>query len=108
MVKKSYLGGDGNSWIREGKKEYFGNLEYLLSQFHLFRSLCEALPGKKKIHTKLKKLFKRNEIDKVLSRLKRMIKMIRSRKLKKKIVKFYVYVRNNRQGIESSMKVAPG
>ena len=105
LVKKSYLGGDGDSWIREGKKEYFGNSEYLLSQFHLFRNLREALPGKKKIHTKLKRLFKRNEVDKVLSRLKRMIKMIRSRKLKKKIVKFYVYVRNNRQGIESSMKV---
>ena len=29
LAKKSYLGGGGDSWIREGKKEYFGNSEYL-------------------------------------------------------------------------------
>lgn len=104
-AKKSYLGGDGDSWIREGKKEYFGNSEYLLCPFHLFRNLRRALPGKKKIHKKLKELFENNKIDKVLSRLKRMIKMIRSRKLKKKILEFYAYVKNNRQGIEASMRV---
>jgi len=27
LAKKSYPGGDGDSWIREGKKEYFGNSE---------------------------------------------------------------------------------
>ena len=31
--------------------------------------------------------------------------MIRSRKVKKKIAEFYVYVKNNRQGIEESMRV---
>lgn len=105
LAKKSYLGGDGGSWIREGKKEYFGNSEYILCPFHLFRNLRKALPGKKQIHNKLKKLFEKNEIDKVLSRLKRMMKMIHSRKLKKKIAEFYIYVKNNRQGIESSMRI---
>ena len=105
LAKKSYLGGDGDSWIREGKKEHFGNSEYLLCPFHLFRNLRRALPGKKKIHKKLKELFEKNKIDKVLSRLKRMMKMIRSQKLKKKIVEFYVYVKNNRQGIEASIRI---
>jgi len=105
LVKKSYFGGDGDRWIREGKKEYFGNSEYLLCPFHLFRNLRRALPGKKKIHNKLKKLFENNEINKVLIRLKRMIKMIRSRKIKKKIAEFYVYIKNNRQGIEASMRM---
>ncbi len=105
LVKKSYLGGDGDTWIREGKKEYFSNSEYLLCPFHLFRNLRKALPGKKQIHNKLKKFFENNEIDKVLSRLKRMIKMIRNRKLKSKLIEFFSYVRNNRQGIEASMRV---
>ena len=105
-VKKSYLGGDGDSWIREGRKEYFARSTYLLCPFHLFRNLRRALPGKKKSQQRLKKLFEKNKIDKVLSRLRRMIKMIHGRKLKKKIAGFYAYVRNNRQGIEESMRVS--
>lgn len=104
-VKESYLGGDGDSWIREGKKEYFSSSKYLLCPFHLFRNLRRALPGKKKMQQRMTRLFESNKIEKVLSRLKRMIKMIRGRKLKKKIVEFYVYVKNNRQGIEESMRV---
>ncbi|MFH1641004.1 MAG: ISLre2 family transposase [Candidatus Omnitrophota bacterium] len=104
-VKEKYLGGDGDTWIREGKKEYFTGSKYLLCPFHLFRNLRRALPGKKKIQQRLKKLFESSKIDEVLSRLKRMIRMIRSRKLKKKIAEFYVYVKNNRQGIEESMRV---
>jgi len=105
LVKKSYFGGDGDSWIREGKKEYFGSSEYLLCPFHLFRNLPRALPGKKKIHKKLKKLFEKNKIDEALSRLKRMIEMLKSRKLKKKILEFYAYIQNNREGIEASMRI---
>ncbi len=105
LAKKSYLGGDGDSWIREGKKEYFGNSEYLLCPFHLFRNLRRALPGKKKIHKRLKKLFEKNKIDKVLIRLKRMLNLVKSRKLKKKIFEFYSYVKNNKEGIEASMRI---
>lgn len=104
-VKETYLGGDGDTWIREGEKEYFTSSTYLLCPFHLFRNLRRALPGKKKAQQRLKKLFENNKIDKVLNRLKRMIEMIRSRKLKKKIAEFYVYVKNNRQGIEESMRL---
>lgn len=105
IVRKSYLGGDGDSWIREGKKEYFTNSKYLLCPFHLFRNLRRAMPGKRKSQQRLKKLLEENKIDKVLICLKRMIKMIRSRKLKKKIAEFYIYVKNNQQGIEESMRV---
>jgi len=105
IANKSYLGGDGDSWIREGKKEYFTNSEYLLCPFHLFRNLRRALPGKRKSQERLKKFFEQNKIDEVLNRLKRMIKMIRSRNLKKKLVEFYGYIRNNREGIEASMRV---
>ncbi len=104
-IKESYLGGDGDTWIREGKKEYFTNSKYLLCPFHLFRNLRRALPGKRKSQQRLKRLFEENKINEVLSRLKRMIKMVRNRKLKKKISEFYVYVMNNRQGIEASMRV---
>jgi hypothetical protein len=86
-----------------GMKE--SNSEYLLCPFHLFRNLRRALPGKKKTQQRLKILFEKNKIDKVLSRLKRMTRMLRSRKLKEKIAEYYAYVKNNRQGIEASMRV---
>jgi hypothetical protein len=104
-VKKSYFGGDGDTWIREGKKEYFTHATYLLCPFHLFENLKRALPGKKKSQQRLKNLFEEIKIDQALNRLKRMIKMLRSRKLKKKIAELYVYVKNNRQGTEESMRV---
>lgn len=104
-AKKSYLGGDGDSWIREGRKEYFTSSEYILCPFHLFRNLRRALPGKKKAQQRLKKLFEKNKINEVLNRLKRMIKMIKNRKLKSKLIEFYNYVSNNRQGIEASMRL---
>jgi hypothetical protein len=76
-----------------------------LCPFHLFENLKRALPGKKKSQQRLKNLFEEIKIDQALNRLKRMIKMLRSRKLKKKIAELYVYVKNNRQGIEESMRV---
>jgi len=105
VVKDKYLGSDGDAWIREGAREYFPGSTHLLCPFHLFRNLRRALPGKKRSQQRLKKLFEQNRIDKVLVRLKRMIKMIRSRKPKKNIAGFYAYVRNNRQGIEESMRI---
>lgn len=105
LAKKSYLGGDGDSWIREGKKQYFNRSIYLLCLFHLWQNLRRSLAGKKKSQSRLKKLFEANKIDSVLCRLRRMIKMVRCRKIKKRLTEFYVYVRNNRQGIEASMKV---
>ena len=104
-VKTSYFGGDGDHWIREGKNQYFWRSKYLLCPFHLFRNLRRALPGKKQSQKRLKELFDKNKIDTVLSRLKRMIKMVRNRKVKKKLMEFYGYVRNNRKGIEASMQV---
>ena len=104
-VKKSYLGGDGDTWIREGKKQYFTRSTYLLCPFHLWRNLRRALPGKKGSQQRLKKLFEKNKIDKVLNRLRRMITLVRSRKVKEKLAEFYLYVRNNRKGIEASMRV---
>lgn len=104
-AKESYLGADGDSWIREGKEQYFSRSVYLLCPFHLFRNLRRALPGKKKSQQRLKQLLEKNKLDKALNRLRRMIRMIRSRKIKKRLAEFHSYVSNNRQGIEASMKV---
>jgi hypothetical protein len=76
-----------------------------LCSFHLFRNLRKALPGKKQSQRRLKKLFETKQIDKVLTRLKRLIKAIRNRKVKAKLVEFRGYVKNNREGIEASMNV---
>jgi hypothetical protein len=104
-IKKSYFGSDGDNWIKEGKEAYFGRAVYLLCSFHLFRNLRKALPGKKQSQRRLKKLFETKQIDKVLTRLKRLIKAIRNRKVKAKLVEFRGYVKNNREGIEASMNV---
>ena len=104
-VKESYLGADGDSWIREGKKEYFSRSTYLLCPFHLFRNLRQGLAGRKKWQQGLKKLLEKNKIEKVLSYLRRMITRIKDPELKEKISSVYVYIRNNREGIEASMRV---
>lgn len=104
-VKETYLGGDGAGWIREGRREYFTRAVYLLCSFHLWKNLRQALPGKKRLQQRLKRLFEKNEIDKTLFRIRRIMRMIRSRKLKKKLCEFYTYVINNRKGIEASTRI---
>ena len=42
-VKKILFGGDGDSWITSGIKEYFPNSIYLLCLYHLFKKFKECL-----------------------------------------------------------------
>ncbi len=53
-VRKSYFGGDGDTWIRTGQKDYFPRSEYLLCLYHLFERLREAFPGRKEKQAKIK------------------------------------------------------
>jgi len=62
-VRKSYFGGDGDTWIRAGQKEYFPEAEYLLCLYHLFERLRRALPGKKEKQQRIKILFEKNNVS---------------------------------------------
>jgi len=102
-VKKSYFGGDGDQWIRSGQKEYFPNAEYLLCLYHLFKRLREAFPGKKEKHKIIKDLFEKNNIDGVLDEIKKELDKTDDEKEHKIILEYYVYVKNNREGIAASI-----
>ncbi len=104
-VKKSYFGGDGDRWIRSGQKEYFPQSEYLLCLYHLFKRLREALPRRKEKQKILKELFEKNDIDSVLAELREEREQTEDEKERKLILEYYVYVKNNRAGIEASIRI---
>ncbi len=104
-VKKSYFGGDGDRWIRSGQKEYFPASEYLLCLYHLFKRLREAFPGQKETQKHLKELFEENEIDKVLDDIKNEFGKTEDEKERRLILEYHGYIKNNRAGIESSIRI---
>lgn len=105
IAKKSYFGGDGDTWIRQGQKEYFPRAEYLLCPYHLFRRLREALPGRREEQKRLKLLFEKNKITEALRMISSFINKTPEGKEKEALQDYYGYVRNNRDGIGSSMRL---
>ncbi len=105
MVPKSYFGGDGDTWIRQGQKEYFPRAEYLLCLYHLFRRLREALPGRREEQKRLTLLFEKNKITEALRMISSFINKTSEGKEKEVLQDYYGYVRNNRTGIGSSMRL---
>ena len=51
-VKKVIFGGDGDSWITSGIKDYFSSATYILDLYHLFKKFKESL-GKRKEEQKV-------------------------------------------------------
>lgn len=105
MAPKSYFGGDGDTWIREGQKEYFPRAEYLLCPYHLFRRLRKALPGRREEQKRLKLFFEKNKIVEALRMIRCFIDKAPEGKEKEVLREYYGYVQNNRDGIESSMRL---
>ena len=98
-VKKILFGGDGDSWITSGIKEYFPNSIYLLCLYHLFKKFKEYLPKRKEEQKVIKDLLLSNQIDKGLSVIDQLIRNPHDLKEKDKLVKLYTYISRNRQGI---------
>jgi hypothetical protein len=107
-VKKSYFGGDGDRWIRTGKDEYFPLAEYLLCPYHLFRRLREALPGRKEQQRQIKMLFERNKVAEAMEVIKGLMDHERDDEALQLIGEYYIYVKNNRDGIAASMRLRMG
>lgn len=104
-VRQSYLGGDGDTWIRTGQKEYFPHSTYLLCLYHLFERLRGAFPGKKEKQRNIKVLFEKNKISDALEEIQKAFVETDDEKERKLISEYYVYVENNREGIEASIRI---
>jgi hypothetical protein len=103
-AKKVIFGGDGDSWIISGIKEYFPNSIYLLCLYHLFKKFKECLPKRKEEQKVIKDLLLSNQIDKALSVIDRLIRNSYDLKEKDNLVKLYTYISRNRQGSPGSPK----
>jgi len=98
-VKKVIFGGDGDSWITSGIKDYFSSATYILCLYHLYKKFKESLGRRKGQQKVIKDLLLSNQIDKGLSVIDQLIRNPHDLKEKDNLVKLYTYISRNRQGI---------
>lgn len=98
-VKKVIFGGDGDSWITSGIKDYFSSATYILCLYHLYKKFKECLARRKNEQKLIKDLLLSNQIDKGLSVIDQLIRNPYDLKEKDNLVKLYTYISRNRQGI---------
>ena len=104
-AKKILFGGDGDSWIISGIKEYFPNSIYLLCLYHLFKKFKECLPKRKEEQKAIKDLLLSNRIDKGLLKIDQLIRNSYDLKEKDNLIKLYTYISRNRQGITNQVRL---
>ncbi|MBU2440474.1 ISLre2 family transposase [bacterium] len=98
-AKKVIFGGDGDSWITSGIKDYFPLATYILCLYHLYKKFKECLPKRKEEQKVIKDLLLSDQIDKGLSVIDQLIRNPYDLKDKDNLVKLYTYISRNRQGI---------
>ena len=104
-VKKVIFGGDGDSWITSGIKDYFSSATYVLDLYHLYKKFKEFLGRRKEEQKVIKDLLLSNQIDKGLSIIDQMIRSPYDQKDKDNLVKLYTYISRNRLGITNQVKL---
>jgi len=104
-VKKVIFGGDGDSWITSGIKDYFSSATYLLDLYHLYKKFKESLRRRKEEQKVIKDLLLSNQIDKGLSVIDQLIRNSYDLKEKDNLVKLYTYISRNRLGITNQFKL---
>jgi hypothetical protein len=104
-VKKVIFGGDGDSWITSGIKDYFSSATYILDLYHLYKKFKEYLPKRKEEQKVIKDLLLSNQTDKALLKIDQMIRSPYEQKDKDNLVKFYIYISRNRLGITNQFKL---
>jgi hypothetical protein len=67
--EKHYFGGDGDTWMTSGIRDYFPRATFILCRFHLFKRLRESLPGEKDKQGIIKDLLLSNQIDEALDKI---------------------------------------
>jgi len=104
-VKKVIFGGDGDSWITSGIKDYFSSATYILCLYHLYKKFKESLGRRKEEQKAIKDLLLSNQIDKGLSVIDGLIRNSQDLKEKDNLVKLYTYISRNRQGITNQVRL---
>jgi len=104
-VKKVIFGGDGDSWITSGIKDYFSSATYILCLYHLYKKFKESLGRRKEEQKAIKDLLLSNQIDKGLSVIDQLIRNSHDLKEKDNLVKLYTYISRNRQGITNQVRL---
>ena len=102
-VKKVIFGGDGDSWITSGIKDYFSSATYILDLYHLYKKFKESLRRRKEEQKVIKDLLLSNQTDKALLKIDQLIRNSYDLKEKDKLTKFYTYISRNRQGIANQV-----
>jgi hypothetical protein len=105
QVKKVIFGGDGDSWITSGIKDYFSSATYILCLYHLYKKFKESLSRRKEEQKAIKSLLLSNQIDQGLSVIDQLIRNPYDLKEKDSLVKLYTYISRNRQGITNQFKL---
>ena len=104
-VKKVIFGGDGDSWITSGIKDYFSSATYTLCLYHLCKKITECLGRRKPEQKVIKDLLLSNQIDKGLLKIDQLIRNSYDLKEKDNLVKLYTYISRNRLGITNQFKL---
>jgi len=104
-VKKVIFGGDGDSWITSGIKDYFSSATYILDLYHLYKKFKECLSKRKEEQKVIKDLLLSNQIDKALLRTDQMSRYPYDFKEKDNLTKLYTYISRNRLGITNQFKL---
>jgi hypothetical protein len=105
QAKKVIFGGDGDSWITSGIKDYFPLATYILDLYHLYKKFKESLRRRKEEQKLINDLLLSNQIDQGLSVIDQMIRNPYDLKEKDNLVKLYIYISRNRQGITNQFKL---
>lgn len=104
-AKAIIFGGDGGAYISAGIKDCFVNAIYVLSRFHLKRNIKRALSQRPDMQLKIINLIKKDDIDKALSTIKRMIVRSKDTKKRKSLNDLYVYIDQNQDGINPVKRI---
>lgn len=98
--------GDGASWCRNLKEDYFHDATYVLDFWHLARNIKVSLGAERKeLVGELLSLAGKGATKELLSRLGRLRLYSREPTLRAKLNELINYVINNRDGIENAAKV---
>ena len=104
-AKKVIFGGDGDSWITSGIKDYFPLATYILDLYHLYKKFKECLSKRKEEQKVIKDLLLSNQIGKGLLKIDQLIRNSYDLKEKDNLTKLYTYISRNRQGITNQFKL---
>lgn len=104
-AKHVVVGGDGAPWIRHGMEMNFPGSIYKLCEYHLNKQLTRSLSGLSADKGYIRKLLRCNKIDKALAAIRNSMGRCTDAAQLKRVVDFYGYVHDNREGIRDLREV---